>query len=371
MTRLTHDLPAVRLISLALLLLIPNVCQAQSITVTRGDWSRTIPQADFKALERAIEVDGQPGDRVHITGEFVGGPLDMLDLNKIAGGELTGSGPEKSRLIFHAQHDRIGPVEKPQKIAGPALLFPDNGAIRIAGLYLECKPDNIREDGALGGWTNLTGDALFIPGTAVVIIEDCEVKAHDWGLVYDWQLRSNRTVILRRVNGVAARMFIALMHSASTYRLVMEGCDIGIDGNLSQSYSETSASDPVSGGVLSPIVMRAGSGTATGCTFWVKGMTPAAGFPAKWVPTRIAAIATDHFNSKSNPAVRFAVNNFKVKSVEPGAAKVISDLDFRFGSATSDNVEREDKAKQAGDKLLAEARGGSGEDGTVKVWSAK
>ncbi len=355
-----------------LLLTGSALCHAQSITITRNigghDWSRTIHDAAFADLERAIEHDGQPGDRLHIVGEFTGGKLDMLNLNKIAGGELTGDGKRSSRLIFKAQHDRIGPVEKPEKIGGPALLFPDSGSIRLAGLYLENTPENIHEDGALGGWTNLTGDALFVPGKALVTIEDCEVKAHDWGLVYDWQLRSDRTVILRRVNGVAARGFVCLMHSASRYNLAMEDCHIVIDGNLSVSHGATSEADPVSGGVLSPIILRAGTGTAKNCTFWVKGMTPPAGHPSKWVPSRIASIATDHFNSKSSPAVRFTVSEFKVRCVEPGAATVISDLDFRFGVATSDNTEREDAAKQAGEKLVAEARGGSGPDGSVKVW---
>lgn len=310
---------------LAILLLIPTACHAQSITVARGDWSRTIPNADFAALERAIEVEGQPGDRVHIVGTYTGGKLDMLDLTMIAGGELTGDGPEKSRLIFTAQHDRIGPEDKPEKMAGPALLLPNSGSIRIAGLYLENTPENVHEDGALAGWPGAW------TGTSEATFEDCEVKSHDWGLIYDWSLRSNRTVNLRRLKGVAARSFVNLMHAASTYTLAMEDCEIAIDGNLSQSYGESSAADPVTGGVQTPIILRAGTGKATGCTFSVKGMTPPPKFPEKWVPTRIVAVATDQYYSKGAQTTQFTAKNCKVLSIEPGAAKVLKVDDFRWG----------------------------------------
>ncbi len=333
-------------------LLLASAGQAGEVTVTRGEWSRTIRCADFSALEAAIEVDGQPGDKVHIVGEFVGGPLDMLDLGPIAGGSLTGDGPDKSRLILTAQHDRIGPEDNPQKPGGPAIMLPNNGEIRLAGLYLENTPANIHEDGALAGWPGNT------TGFSIATFEDCEVKAHDWGLIYDWSLRANRTVTLRRVKGVAARTFVNLVHSASTYRLLMEDCNVGIDGNLSRSYGASSAADPVTGGVLSPILLRAGEGHVERCTFWVRGLEPAPGHPAAWIPRRIAAIATDQYFSQGAKTTRFTARNSRVLCVEPGAANVVSDLDFRWGlSPVLDNAE-----------LVAQGRGGSGVDGEVRLW---
>lgn len=348
-----------RLLTL-LLLSLPAICQAQHVTVTRNidgqDWSRTIKNADFAALEKAIEHDGQPGDRVHIVGTFTGGPLDMLDLNNIAGGELTGDGSDKSRLIFHAQYDLIGDKDKPTKPGGPALSFPNNGSMRIAGLYLENTPENVHEDGALGGWPGSSGSG----NRAAVLIEDCEVKAHDWGLVYDWTLRNEREVTLRRVNGVASRIFVALMNSNCAYTLTMDDCHIGIDGNLSRSYGATSDSDPVTGGVLTPIILRAGTGKVTNCTFWVRGMTPPEKHPAKWVPARIVTVATDQFFSSGSKATRLACENCRVEFVEPAGETVVYDLDFRYGQATWDNS-----------AALAQARGGSGPKGEIRAWGVK
>ncbi len=337
-------------------------------TVDGQDWNRMIPNdqvplADFKALEHAIEVDGQPRDRVRYTGEIVGGEYDMLDLSKIVGGELTGAGAEHSRLIFKAQHDRIGPVENPIKPGGPALLLPDNGTIRLASMYLENTPINVQEDGALAGWPGGWN------GTAIVTAEDLVVKAHDWGLFYDWSLRSNRTINMRRVKGVAARDFVNLMHSGSNYTLNMEDCEIGIDGNLSQSAGATSDADLVTGGVLSPIMLRAGSGTIRNCSFWVKGMTPPPGHPAKWVPRRIAAVCTDQFYSQAAKSTNLAFTGCRVLFVEPGVATEVRDTDMRFGTATWDNSAAENMAKAEAAKLIATAKGGSGPGGELVTWS--
>ncbi len=349
----------------------------------------TTPEQNFDRLERAIEVEGKPGDKVNYTGTFVAEVHDMLDLAKIVGGELTGNGPEASRLIFKAQHDRIGPLEAQIKPGGPAMMFPSDGEFRLASMYLENTPDNNHEDGALTGWAGSQN------GTATVVCEDLVVKSHDWGFIYDWSLRVNRTVTLRRVKGVAARSFINLMHSASTYTLVMEDCDIGVDGNLSQSYGESSNGDPVTGGVMTPIIQRAGTGKVTNCTFWVRGMTPPAGFPAKWTPTRIATVATDQYFSKGSPATNLTFTNCQVASVDPGpAVSVIFDLDMRYGKATW-NVEERTKPAEAkmlaaeaevaaAEKLtsdaqavltvaaeeLAKARGGTGPGGELRVWKA-
>jgi|GEM_PF-2397358 len=328
--------------------------QDPSITVTRGGRSRTMslqgksPEQNYYALERAIEHFAQSGDAIHIVGTFVGGPFDILDLENLAGGALTGAGPEKSRIIAKAQHDRIGPEENPQKRGGPAISLPNNGEIRLAGLYLENSPSNIYEDGALAGWP---GDKT---GYATVTIEDCEVKSHDWGLIYDWSLRSNRNVTLRRVKGVAARSFVNLMHAGSHYTLLMEDCDIGVDGNLSVSYGATSDMDPVTGGVLTPIILRAGTAQAKNCTFWVRGMKRPEGHTLKWVPTRIATIATDQFYSQAARTTRFHAENCRVKFVEPVDEKVIYDLDFRFGQATVDDP----------------ARSGSGPNGELRMTAA-
>ncbi len=332
----------------------PAFSQEPSITVTRGGRSRTMslagktPEQNFLLLERAIENFAQPGDKVQVVGTFVGGPLDKLELENLAGGELTGAGPEKSRIIAKAHHDRVGPEQSPHKSAGPAIGLPNNGEIRLAGLYLENTPTNVYEDGALAGWP---GSAA---GIAVATFEDCEVKAHDWGLIYDWSLHSNRTVILRRVKGVAARSFVNLMNGSSNYTLLMEDCDIGIDGNLSKSYSETSAADPVTGGVLTPLILRAGTGHAKNCTFWVRGMERPAGHSRKWMPTRIAAIATDQFYSRAARTTRFHVENCRVKFVEPVDETVVYDLDFRFGQATVDEP----------------ARSGSGPNGELRMTTA-
>ncbi len=327
--------------------------QEPSITVTRGGRTQTMSlvgksaEQCFHDLERAIEQFAQPGDRIHIVGTFVSGPLDMLDLANLAGGALTGAGPEKSRIIVKAQHDRIGPEDNPQKPGGPAIMLPNNGEIRLAGLYLENTPANIHEDGALAGWPGNT------TGFSIATFEDCEVKAHDWGLVYDWSLRANRTVTLRRVKGVAARSFVNLMNSSASYTLLIEDCDIGIDGNLSQSWGASSGADPVTGGVLTPLILRAGTAHVKNCTFWIRGMNQPKGHSPKWMPTRIAAIATDQFYSRAAQTTRFHAENCRVKFVEPVNETVIYDLDFRFGQATVDDP----------------SRSGSGPDGALRMWT--
>lgn len=341
-----------------------------TIAITRGQWSRTICPADFKALEHAIEVEGQPGDRVVIEGEFVGGPLDILDLEKIVGGALEGPAVPpgeayRGRFVSLARHDRIGPEENPVKPGGPAIWFPSTGSIAVRNLYLENSPEEVVEDGALTGWPGARS------GDCAVLLENLNVKAHDWGLVYCWSLRPKHKIVGRNIRGVGARGFICLMSGSGGYQLDLEDCDLGIDGNLSVSYGASSHENPVTGGVLSPIMLRAGTGTAKNCTFWVRGMTPPADHPSKWVPTRIVSVATDQYYSKGATNTRFATENCFVKCVEPGPAVTASyDLDFRWTTERPswNNQAAEDLARSEAEALLAAARGGTGPHGQVRYY---
>ncbi len=101
----------------------------------------------------------------------------------------------------------------------------------------------------------------------------------------------------------------------------------------------------------------------------VRGMTPPAGHPTKWVPTRIASVATDQFYSQGAKTTQFTARNCKVTLVAPNGAKVVSDLDFRWGQIPVwDNDSRVMLAEKTGAAIVADARGGCGPNGEIRVW---
>ncbi len=319
------------------------------------------PEGLYRLLEMVCEEQAQSGDIVTFRGEAQGGPLDQLDLSRIA--ELRGCGPNKSRIVMTSQYDAVRDIDgNVSKAAGPSILLPDHGDIRVTAIALECVPANVNEDGALAGWSGgMTGKSL-------VTFVDCDLVGHDWGVIYDWSSGADRTIDFVGCEMRGARMVVALMSGSTRtrYMLRLANCNLSVDGTRSISVGASSHADPATGGVYAPICIRSGECVATDCTFSCQGWPADKPYPwAKHGPVRMATIATDHYFSDSSKTTRFRGTNCRVMRCEPGIATIVHDLDFRFGKAEIDNTHLLEAAGHA----VHQARGGTGKAGEIRQWS--
>ncbi len=326
------------------------------------------PEAIYRLLDDVCEKYSLVGDRVTLTTFCRSGRLDQLNLSYLA--ELRGLGPDKSGILMTSQydalHDGAGKVLKP---AGPSLLLPQNGAIRITSLRLQTIPDNPLEDGALSGWPGTWS------GSSHVAYEDCELYGHDWGVTYDWCAKAKRVVEYRRCKIVGARTAVAFVSTSAQYNIYFSDCELGVDGRLSQSIGASSESDPNTGGMYCPILIKAGRCHVENCRFWTIGWQSSQGVPysksKKFGPLRMVTMATDQFHTGAAKTTRFTAVNSRVIHFDPGIATEVFDLDFRNGRAAVDNlraIEAATNAPDATEQSISQARGGTGPDGELRVW---
>jgi len=224
---------------------------------------------------------------------------------------------------------------------------------------------NRAEDGGLLGWS---GADDF---DAEVTFVNCDIDASqgmDWGACYSWE-NANRKVTIKGGTLRFCRFGVALAASgaAAQQTAILDGVKLIGDANGSTSYGESSGGDVNTGGVLTAVLNRAGSTVMRDCTVEATGLTKP--YNSKWGCPRIAALATNQYYSGAG-ATTFTVERCKSKIV-PGISQAWYDVDVRGAGKLSvvEDAAAIAAAEAENAKRLAEARGGSGEDGSFKVWT--
>lgn len=223
---------------------------------------------------------------------------------------------------------------------------------------------NKDEDGGLIGFS--------APEESYAEFVGCNIDASagmDWG-IYSWA-NFKRTLVIKGGTLKFCRMGVAMAASgaAAQQTVTLDGVKLIGDANGSTSYGESSGGDVNSGGVLTAVLNRSGSAVIRGCAVDATGLTKP--YNGKWGCPRIAALCTNQYYSGAG-ATSFTLERNKV-SITPGISQAWYDADVRGSGKLSIayNEATIAAATKAGAKLVAEAKGGSGPDGSFKVWKAE
>ena len=349
-----------------LLLLLTSSASAQSITVQR----------DGKNLYPPFALSIEPlqaGQETRACFELLKPVVLKTDTIIVAGAADFGSthtfraldckyqsdSKNPAKWITHCTIDAIsvdGMQTKPSSTPGITL----GTYARFEGFSFGGACSNKDEDGGLIGFS--------APEESYAEFVDCNIDASqgmDWG-VYSW---SNHIRALRIQGGTLrfCRLGVAMAASgaAAKQTVVLDGVKLIGDANGSTSYGESSGGDVDKGGVLTAVLNRSGSALLRDCDAEVIGLTKP--YNGKWGCPRIAALATNQYYSGAG-ATSFTLERNKV-NITPGISQAWYDVDVRKGKLS---IVYDDAAiaaaTKSGEKLVAEARGGSGPDGSVKVW---
>lgn len=185
---------------------------------------------------------------------------------------------------------------------------------------------NKQEDGGLIGWgpDGQAGDVYF---------ENCSIDGRegmDW-LIYSWASNFPRTITISNCTIKYCRIAVAFAgsgNSANQIATITNSKFYG-DANGSQSYGATSLENPVTGGVLTGVLNRAGSTTIENSRFEAVGLLeqydnrPTVG----WGCPRVASIFTNQYYSGSGQTSTVIKNC--TSKVTPNIAAVWNDVDVR------------------------------------------
>ncbi len=268
-----------------------------------------------------------------------------------------------ARWLTHCMIDATtvdGKETKPSSTPGICL----GRYAKFTGFYFGGDCWNKDEDGGLIGW----GAADTFDAEATFVDSDLDFsRGMDWGF-YNW---TNAKRVFRQVGGTMRPCRIGAAMAASgakaDQQVIMEGVAVYPNANGSTSYGESSGGDVNTGGVLTAVLNRGGSVIMRDCTVEAIGLTKP--YNGKWGCPRIAALCTNQYYSGAG-ATSFSVERCKV-NITPGISQAVYDIDVRGNGKLSVvyNEEQIKAAEVAGSKLVAEARGGSNQDGSLKVWS--
>lgn len=208
-------------------------------------------------------------------------------------------------------------------------------------------------------------------GPGVLEFKDCDIdgsQGMDW-TAYSWK-NAPRTVAIQGGTLRFCRFGVALAASgaAAQQTVILDGVRLLGDANGSKSIGESSSGNVETGGVLTAVLNRAGAATVRDCVGEFVGLKEP--YNAKWGCPRIAALATNNYYSSSG-ATSFTLERNRVNIV-PGISQAWYDADVRGSGKLSIvyNDQAIEAAESAGNKLVAEAKGGSNADGSFKVWKA-
>lgn len=358
-----------RILFVLLLLTSSAICHAQSITLTRDGKPVYPPFAlsadpiqagqETRAVVDLLRPVTQKTDTL-----IVGGTADFGATHTFRTLDCRhASDPNNpAKWITHCTIDGItvdGVQTKPSST--PGITFGTYARFENFSFGGQCS--NKDEDGGLLGWgTAFTGDGE-------VELVNCNVDASggmDWS-VYSWA-NFKRVVTMKGGTLKFCRLGVCLSASgaAANQQITLDGVKLIGDANGSTSYGESSGGDVDKGGVLTAVLNRSGSVVMRDCTVDATGLTKP--YNGKWGCPRIAALATNQYYSSSG-ATSFTIERCTTK-ITPGTAQAWYDVDVRGSGKLSIayNAEKVQAAEAAGAKLVAEAKGGSGEGGEFKVW---
>jgi hypothetical protein len=223
---------------------------------------------------------------------------------------------------------------------------------RFEGFYFGGTCWNIYEDGGLMGWKG----SFETPGELELV--NCEVDAsrgHDWG-IYSWE-NTTRSVTMTGGIGRYCRMFVALSASGggAAQTIELDGVRLYGDANGSRSQGESSGPSPVTGGMLTAALNRAGTTTLTDCEVDSIGLTALYDGGA-WGCPRIAALGTNIYYTTAG-ATTWTFTRC-ISRITPNTSTAYYDLDIGYATGTW-TINYDDDA-------IADARGGTNADGTLK-----
>lgn len=254
--------------------------------------------------------------------------------------------------------DDAGNVTKPKGTPGillPAWIRFDNFSFGGA-CYVPT------EDGGLLGWGKDSGDVCEATFT------NCHIDAsrHDWGF-YSWQgSATKRTINISDSEFPYCRIAIAFCASGHVNQYInAQRVRFVGNANGSQSQGASSGQDVDKGGVLAAILNRCGYTNVADCSFDSIGLTTNP--KGSWCP-RIAPITNWYFDKPGSVTEFTLARNRFQKTL--GTAQVWYDDDIRengkvtrvYDDALIAKVQAENQVR------LAEAMGGTNQDGTLKVW---
>lgn len=350
-----------------LLLLTSSACQAQSITLTR-DGKPVKPtfslSADpveasdqFRVIIAGLLPEIKQTDTLVCSGTIDFGRYYVINLPSC---NYASDPKNPAKWLAHHMIDATtvdGVQTKPSSTPGIML----GKYAKFDGFSFGGDCWNRSEDGGLLGFS--------LPEESYAEFVNCDIDAsqgHDWA-IYAWS-NHKRTVVIQGGSLRFCRFGVALAASgaAAQQTVILDGVKLIGDANGSTSYGESSGGDVNSGGVLTAVLNRSGLTAIRDCTVEAIGLTKP--YNSKWGCPRIAALATNQYYSSSG-ATSFIIERCKV-NITPGISQAWYDVDVRSNGKLS--VQYNDQAikaaQVAGDKLLVEARGGSGEGGELKVW---
>jgi hypothetical protein len=354
-------------LALFILLLSPGLAFAGDVDLFRqdGDWRMTrefqadddSPEAAYRLLESVCETIAQAGDKVVLNVPAQGGKHDQLDLAKVA--HFVANAP----LTMTKHHDNKI-YDDGTTPAGPSVVLGPNKIV-IEGTLCQ-RTWNNREDGALVGYSRLspTGEVEFRNAT-LDGSKDCDY------VVYHWINAHKAKVTLIDSKVLFARHGIALEANNGVYEVLCKNVEFIGDANGSQSWASTSKYSIDC--VLGNVVRGKGTWHVEDCTSKLTGLPENYGVSVgplgKFGVHRLAAFGNQYDStSKANPGLVFTAKNVSFAVASTGNAKEVYDADFRYGVKWSiDNAQREAAATEESAKLIAAAKGGSGQGGVITV----
>ncbi len=315
------------------------------VTLSRGYYQETYraddrtPQGLASLLYSVTETKCKPGDEVTFRGYAILRPDKPL---VIPSGKFRGFGWDESAIFTAAMIDADGP--KPYGTPG-VLCAAGDVTVENLRLINICKDGN--EDGGLIGVTDT--------GAAKVTLNHVQLdgsKNCDW-VWYQWiATMLDLTMTDCEIHG--CRILVGLLHSAGRYTSRFTRCQFYADANGSHSYGESSASNPVSGGVVCGICQRQGTSFVDDCDFYFVAWKSADGKPyadnGKFAIARYAGI-TDKYYSAGSISTRITIKGSRfhpfdipayTPPVPPATAAVqplaiYNDVDMRYGAWARDD----------------------------------
>lgn len=331
--------------------ILPN---AASLTLMRDGkafgsfYADATPEAAGDMLRKVTDVlrpSILPTDEIRLSGSFKLGQTYAFLFPSCT---ISGNGPGATVLHTACKIDGTGLPPNETKPVGTPGFIVGAGTTTIQDLTLvnECYDKN--DDGGLLGNNIASNLTLNVRRCVLDGRKNC-----DW-VLYSWS-GGTKTIAVEDCDLYFARQGIALCGtgSATAHKATVRRNRFFGDANGSTSFGDSSNAKPgEEWGVLSGIVLRAGSLLAEDNEFWLTGLSKPYDLREKpeWGCTRMACITDEYWKPGRSDGGANLRHNI-TRQMTPGISKQFYDYDFRSIKPTITGV-------------------GSNPDGTYKTFSA-
>lgn len=280
------------------------------------------PEAAGDMLRKVTDVlrpSILPTDEIRLSGFF---KLGQTYAFLFPACTISGNGPGATVLHTACKIDSTGVLPNETKPSGTPGFIVGSGTTTIQDLTLVNQCFDPNEDGGLLGNNNASNLTLNVRRCVLDGRKNC-----DW-VLYSWS-GGTKTITVEDCDLYFARQGVSMCGSGDNAHVVtVRRCRFFGDANGSTSFGESSASDPVTGGVLAGIVLRGGTLTADDNEFWLTGLAKPYTDSPRWGCPRLACV-TDQYWKAGRPDSKFVLNRNIVRSVTPGITQVVNDFDVR------------------------------------------